>query len=549
MNKTEWIILDTETNGLLPPIAVVELGAQRMRGWEPAGPPFRFLLNQNAEISPEASRINGYTREILERDGELPLKVYRAFFDYADGLPLASFNLAFDLDQVLIPEWERFGLPASGKRGFCALRLAQRLLDPVPAGNCKLQTLRQYYRLPERGAHSAMGDVETTIDLLRKVLRPIAEARGMTTWTQLCQFSEDEWFPSRLTFGKYKGRDYRDALADNDFHDWLEWLTTSKTERSTRMGRWYLDRLSTDLSSSQPHYSGSVFPDESNSSGEKNTRGTSELVLFTDPEVEKLGALIQFSRTRLAELQAEYTTEKRSVDAVNATLFQRLRSHYQQRDNIKLVVNYRRIFLDTLIDRGEEEAEEVRKGYEDDKNRSDQEYNDAIRDTENKIELTDAQREEIKALWKKLVRLYHPDRFYDDSHKRAIYDKFTAAINEARDAGDIDTLRKIAEDPDAFVKGQRWGKINLSEEDNQEDLRRLYETLEIQIVQLIEALGRLRESPEYELMKHSRNQPDLLDGVVDKQRAALAVEIELLENEAKLLFEEIQKLNGRSGPF
>jgi len=26
--------------------------------------------------------------------------------------------------------------------------LAQRLLDPVPAGNCKLQTLRQYYRLP-----------------------------------------------------------------------------------------------------------------------------------------------------------------------------------------------------------------------------------------------------------------------------------------------------------------------------------------------------------------------------------------------------------------
>ena len=549
MNHTKWIVLDTETNGLLPPIAVVELGAQRMRGWEPDGPPFRYLVNQNAEISPEASRVNGYTREILERDGEFPLTVYRAFADYVGDRALVSFNLGFDLDQVLLPEWNRFGVLPAGQRGFCALRLAQRLLDPVPAGNCKLQTLRQYYRLPERGAHTAMGDVETTIDLLRNVLRPIADARGLTTWAQLCQFSEEEWFPSRLTFGKYKGRDYRDALADNDFHGWLEWLTSSSTGRSARIGRWYLDRLSIDSSSSEPHHAGSVFPDVSNPSGKENTSSISELVLFTDPELEKLSALIQFSRTRLAELQAEYTTEKRSVDAVNATLFQRLRSHYQQRDSIKLVVNYRRIFLDTLINRGEEEAEEVRKSYEDDKNRSDQEYKDAIRDTENKIELTDAQREEIKALWKKLVRLYHPDRFYDGSEKRAIYDKLTAAINGARDAGDLDTLRKIAEDPDAFVKGQRWGKINLSEEDNQEYLRRLYEALEIQIVQLIEALGRLRESPEYELMKNTLNQPDLLDMVVDRQRAALAAEIELLENEAKHLFEEIQKLNGRSGPF
>ena len=79
MIEVDWIVLDTETNGLLPPIAVVELAAQRMRGWDPVGPSFRFLLNQNAEISPEASRVNGYTREILERDGEQPLTVYRAF--------------------------------------------------------------------------------------------------------------------------------------------------------------------------------------------------------------------------------------------------------------------------------------------------------------------------------------------------------------------------------------------------------------------------------------------------------------------------------------
>jgi len=45
MNNTSWILLDTETNGLVAPIYVVELAAQRMRGWEAVGEPFRRLLN------------------------------------------------------------------------------------------------------------------------------------------------------------------------------------------------------------------------------------------------------------------------------------------------------------------------------------------------------------------------------------------------------------------------------------------------------------------------------------------------------------------------
>jgi DNA polymerase III epsilon subunit-like protein len=70
MQRTDWIILDTETTGFAPPIFVVEIGAQKMRGWEPVGEPFRKLLNQNQAIPSEASRVHGYTREILERDGE-----------------------------------------------------------------------------------------------------------------------------------------------------------------------------------------------------------------------------------------------------------------------------------------------------------------------------------------------------------------------------------------------------------------------------------------------------------------------------------------------
>ncbi len=31
-NKT-WVLIDTETSGITAPIYVVELGAQKMRGW------------------------------------------------------------------------------------------------------------------------------------------------------------------------------------------------------------------------------------------------------------------------------------------------------------------------------------------------------------------------------------------------------------------------------------------------------------------------------------------------------------------------------------
>ena len=159
------VAIDTETTGLAKPIGVVELAAQRMEGWDASGPHFRMLLNQNNHISPEASRVHGYTREILERDGEQPEQVYADFRDYADGKPIISYNLAYDMDRVLLPEFERFSIEPFGLGGFCALKLAQRLLDPVPAGNCKLQTLRQFYRLPERGAHTGLGDVETVVDV------------------------------------------------------------------------------------------------------------------------------------------------------------------------------------------------------------------------------------------------------------------------------------------------------------------------------------------------------------------------------------------------
>ena len=100
MNNTDWTLIDTETTGLSAPMFVVELAAQNMHGWEPKGEPFRRLLNQTADIPPEASRVHGYTREILERDGDPAVAVYRDFSLYVGGRPIVSYNLDYDLVEV-----------------------------------------------------------------------------------------------------------------------------------------------------------------------------------------------------------------------------------------------------------------------------------------------------------------------------------------------------------------------------------------------------------------------------------------------------------------
>lgn len=526
-----WILIDTETSGIHPPIYCLELAAQRMCEWEPHGPPFRRLLNHNRDIPPEASRVNGLTREILERDGDPPVTVYRDFAEYVGHLPLVSYNLSFDLDQVLLPEWERLGIEPIGKPGFCALRLAQRLLDPVPAGNHKLQTLRQYYRLPERGAHTALGDVQTVIDLMQTVLRPLAAQRGLLTFEQVQDFARETWFPARIAFGKYKGRHFAEAAHDPDFRAWLQWLAASANPRSAEMGRWYLSQLEGMNKGGDAHPL--IEP-----------AGTG-LVIYIDPEVATLRRLIENARVRLAELEAEYTRERHAVDAVLARLFELLRPVYERRDQLRLLVRYRRLYLDTLLRQGEEEAAQTAEQYQEAKRQTDREYEQAAQDCQRKRrDLSEQEWDEIKTIWRRLVRLFHPDRYQDDPKKQAIYQKLTAEINRARDAGDLDRLREIAADPDAYLRRQGMASLDFDEGDDALRLRQLYEGLQAKILETIANLEALRASADYELYLLSTRDPNWLQQVSAIHAEVLQNEIAQLEQEAAQLADEIEALTG-----
>ena len=546
MKHSHWVLVETETTGFTAPITVVDLAAQRMRGWEPCGLAFRRLLNQNSDVSPEASRVHGYTREILERDGEPPAIVYRDFERYVEGLPIVSYNIEYDLEQVLKPEWQRLGIKPIGASGFCALRLAQRLLDPVPAGNCKLQTLRQYCRLPEHGGpHTALSDVQTVADLFSSVLRPIAEQRGLTSWEDICAYTTAEWFPSRIVFGKFKGRDFRDARSDPALRDWLAWLAESSNVRTACMGRWYLSKLEHQRGKAEDDGAITIGIDE----GETQFSSTSakhrpDLVIYVNPEIERLRQLIAAARARLAEVEAIYTMDRCAVDATQATIFRLVQKHYQARDNLRLIIEHRERYLKALIHGGEEEADEITRSYERAKAQSDADYKEAGGVAAKRKKLTSDEEKELRVLWKKLVLLFHPDRFANQQGKVETYQKLTGVINRAKEEGDIELLREIANDPHAFILRQGWNSLDFSDDYELKNLCKLLATLELEIINTMDALNQLRESSEYELYKLSAKQPGLLQKTADEQIASIAAEIIQLEAKAKRLKAEIVELNG-----
>src|SRR6266550_1257040 len=199
------------------------------------------------------------------------------------------------------------------------------------------------------------------------------------------------------------------------------------------------------------------------------------LVIYINPELEQLRLLVGAARVRLAELEADFTKEKSRVDVMQAVLFRQLREFYQKRDRLRLIVDYRRKFLDSLVRGGEEEAKQAETHYEQAKAQTDKEYEETAAAVADKKQLSAEEEAELSRLWKKLVKLYHPDRFANQPDRLETYHKLTAAINRAKDGADIKTLREIAEDPHGFILRRGWTSLDFSDESELTQLRRLYE--------------------------------------------------------------------------
>ena len=273
---------------------------------------------------------------------------------------------------------------------------------------------------------------------------------------------------------------------------------------------------------------------------------TTTPIIYASPELEQLRQLVAGARAQLAALETDYTKEKSRVDAVQAGLFRHLREHYQKRDRLRLTVDYRRKFLDSLTRGDRQEGMKAAEDFERAQTQTDQDYDELAAAADKKKQLTAEQEAELTQLWKKLVKLYHPDRFASEPDKLETYHKLTAAINQAKDTGDVELLREIAEDPHGFILRQGWAKLDFGDREELTQLRRLHETLLAEIKAVAESLKQLRASPDYELCQLAEQKPGVLDELAAERVKQLEVENAELELQAERLAKEIKQLDGNA---
>ncbi len=268
--------------------------------------------------------------------------------------------------------------------------------------------------------------------------------------------------------------------------------------------------------------------------------------IYTSPELEQLRQLVAGARARLAELEADFTKEKSRVDALQAVLFLLLREHYHKRDRLRLKVEYRRKFLNSLKRGDSKGAKQEDQNYKQAKAQTDRDYEELAAAADTRKPLTANEEAELTQLWKKLVKLYHPDRYANQPEELETYHKLTSAINQAKDNGDIELLREIAEDPQGFLMRQGWATLDFGDAAELAQLRKLHETLTEEIGVVADSLRRLRESPDYELCQLSEQKPGTLEELAVERIKQVETEIAELEKQAEQLANEIKILRNKT---
>lgn len=210
-DQSEWVILDTETDGLEPPIHVLEIAAQRMRGRLKVGDAFRVFLNHQIPIPAAATAIHGYTEDFLATCGVPPREAHQRLRSYIENRYIVAHYLRYDWNAVLIPEWERLRETPIGRRGYCTWNLSKRA---IPECNShRLDALREAFAFPTSEAHSAIGDIDSVYRLLTDIIFPRLETVGFSTYLECAEFSTTT--PVLKCRCLVQGKNYLDEVRKN----------------------------------------------------------------------------------------------------------------------------------------------------------------------------------------------------------------------------------------------------------------------------------------------------------------------------------------------
>lgn len=200
-----YLLADTETAGLGAEKRACEIALRlidedmnTLQEWD-------SLVDPEIPINPAASLVNGITDDMVRTAPTITEFMPHVLGKPFDGdICLIGHNVTFDLP--LIVEANVGNITHT----VCTLELARAYITG-PA-NYKLQTLREFFAIPENNAHRALGDVDVCHQLLKKIV----ELSGRS----LLQHAEtEERVIHVMSFGKHAGKPLYDLPLP-----YMQWL-------------------------------------------------------------------------------------------------------------------------------------------------------------------------------------------------------------------------------------------------------------------------------------------------------------------------------------
>jgi DNA polymerase-3 subunit epsilon len=154
------LVLDTETTGLDPATGdrVLEVAAVELINLVPSGRHFHVLIDPERDVPEEASRIHGFTREMLIGKPKFP-EILPGLLDFLGDDPVVAHNAVFDFN-FLDHEFRRAGHPPIPRtRMVDTLVLAKKRFPGLPNS---LDALCRRYGIDNsmRTSHNALLDVQ-----------------------------------------------------------------------------------------------------------------------------------------------------------------------------------------------------------------------------------------------------------------------------------------------------------------------------------------------------------------------------------------------------
>lgn len=162
-----FYVLDTETTGLNKTDEVVQIGIIDKNGEIVLD----TLVKPTKRVPPQASNIHGITNKMLADESTFD-DIYVSLSTKLAGMPLIAYNMDFDW-RLLSQTANNYKLPLfrTGKR-HCAMKQYAQFRGVRGSRGYKWHKLADaatYEKIIVKDAHTALGDVIMTLELMKKM--------------------------------------------------------------------------------------------------------------------------------------------------------------------------------------------------------------------------------------------------------------------------------------------------------------------------------------------------------------------------------------------